>query len=175
MKKPNVGIYGLTGCAGDQLAILNCEDELLNIVGSLNIRFFPMAMTGNDEECPLDIAFVEGAVTSKRDETYLRRIRARSETLVALGTCAVWGGIPAMDRDFDRNRLISDLYEVTGHQFDAMPTRALHEVVSVNVRITGCPIEKPEFLAAVEFWLGGTRETPSRVPHEAPQPAPTVP
>ncbi|MFC1652973.1 nickel-dependent hydrogenase large subunit [Planctomycetota bacterium] len=35
MAKPKVGIYGLTGCAGDQLVILNCEDELIDIAGAL--------------------------------------------------------------------------------------------------------------------------------------------
>ena len=62
MDKPSIGIYGLTGCAGDQLAILNCEDELLDIAGSLDIKFFPMATSANDEECSLDIVFVEGSV-----------------------------------------------------------------------------------------------------------------
>ena len=98
MRKPTVGIFGLTGCAGDQLVVLNCEDELLGMVELLDIRDYLMASSDNDERCPLDIAFVEGAVMSKRDEEHLRRIRARCETLVALGTCAVWGGIPAMDR-----------------------------------------------------------------------------
>jgi len=155
MRKPTVGIFGLTGCAGDQLVVLNFEDELLGMVELLDIRDFLMASSDNDERCPLDIAFVEGAVMSKRDEEYLRRIRARCEALVALGTCAVWGGIPAMDRDVDRDQLIGDLYGASGRQFDALPARALHEVVSVNVKITGCPIEKHEFLAAVASLLNG--------------------
>ena len=57
--KPKVGIYGLTSCGGDQLMILNCEDELLDIVGAIDLRFFPMGMSDNDEG-ELDIAFVGG-------------------------------------------------------------------------------------------------------------------
>ncbi|UCG88282.1 MAG: NADH:ubiquinone oxidoreductase, partial [Gemmatimonadota bacterium] len=155
MPKPAVGMFGLTGCAGDQLTVLNCEDELLGMVELLDIRDFLTASSDRDESCPLDIAFVEGVVASKRDEERLRRIRARCDTLVALGTCAVCGGIPAMDRDFDRDRLIVDLYGPGGRQFDALPVRALHEVVSVNVKITGCPIEKHEFLACIASLLNG--------------------
>jgi len=93
MDKPSVGIYGLTGCAGDQLALLNCENELLDITGAVNLKFFPMAMTGNDEDSPLDIVFVEGSVVQPEDEQMLRKLRDRADLLIALGTCAVWGGV----------------------------------------------------------------------------------
>jgi len=155
MHKPTVGTFGLTGCAGDQLVVLNCEDELLELVELIDIRDFLTASSDNDERCALDIAFVEGSVMSKRDEEHLRQIRARSETLVALGTCAVWGGIPAMDRAFDRHELVGSIYGAGGHQFDTLPARALHEVVSINVKIPGCPIEKHEFLGAVASLLHG--------------------
>ena len=38
MNKPTVGIFGLTGCAGDQLVILNCEDRLLDIAALIDVR-----------------------------------------------------------------------------------------------------------------------------------------
>jgi coenzyme F420-reducing hydrogenase gamma subunit len=60
-----------------------------------------------------------------------------------------------MDRDVDRDQVIRDIYGPTGQQFDALPARALHEVVSVNVKIPGCPIEKDEFLHAVASLLHG--------------------
>jgi len=66
MNKPALGIFGLTGCAGDQLAILNCEDRLLDIVALVDVRDFLMASSANDAACSLDIALVEGAVVSER-------------------------------------------------------------------------------------------------------------
>jgi coenzyme F420-reducing hydrogenase gamma subunit len=152
---PRVGIFGLTGCAGDQLVILNCEDELLAIVGALDIRDFLMASSLNDTECGLDIALVEGAVVSRRDEECLRRIRTRSRLLVAIGTCAVWGGIAAMDRATDRPRLVQDVYGREGLEFDTLPARALHEIVEVDHAVTGCPIEKDEIVAAIAGLLNG--------------------
>src|SRR6476661_5136180 len=93
MTRPTVGIFGLTSCAGCQLNILNCEEELLAIAGALDIRDFLMASSGNDTVCNLDIALVEGSIVSKLDETTLRHIRERSKTLIAIGTCAMFGGI----------------------------------------------------------------------------------
>src|SRR5215831_2989285 len=93
MPQPTVGIFGLTSCAGCQLNILNCEDELLALTGAFDIRDFLMASSDNDHECSLEIALVEGAVVSKLDETALHRIRNRAKTLIALGTCATCGGI----------------------------------------------------------------------------------
>jgi sulfhydrogenase subunit delta len=155
MAKPRVGIFGLTGCAGDQLAILNCEDELLGIVELLDVRDFLMASSANDEEAVLDVALVEGAVLSQGDEAKLRRIRERAGVLVALGTCAVHGGVPIMDRDHDRDALLRLVYGDMGSRYDTASARPLHEVVRVDLSITGCPIEKREFLEAIGNLLRG--------------------
>jgi len=155
MGKPTVGIFGLTGCAGDQLVVLNCEDQLLDLVALLDIRDFLTASSTGDRTGPLDIALVEGAVVSARDEAALRDIRNRSALLVAIGTCAVWGGIPAMDRGVDAARLMTDLYGPVGAEYDRQPARALHEIVPVDHAITGCPIEQAEFLSAISCLLDG--------------------
>ena len=155
MSKPSVGIFGLTGCAGDQLVILNCEDQLLDLVSLIDIRDFLMASSENDGTCPLDVALVEGAVLSTRDAEKLRAIRERAKILVALGTCAVWGGVAAMDRDADRRKLLEEVYGERGLSYDSTPAQALHEIVKVDLNITGCPIEKDHFLAAIANLLNG--------------------
>lgn len=159
MSKPSAGIFGLTGCAGDQLVMLNCEDELLELVSLLDLRDFLMASSGNDQECSLDVALVEGAVFSRRDEERLRRIRERSALLVAVGTCAVWGGISAAGRNGSLTTLLDETYGAMGQEYDAAPARALHEVVSVDLNIAGCPIEKAQFLAAIASLLNGDPPT----------------
>jgi sulfhydrogenase subunit delta len=161
---PTVGLFGLTGCAGDQLVVLNCEDQLLELARLLDLRDFTMAASEPDEDCPLDIAFVEGAVLSERDERVLRRVRARARCLVAIGTCAVWGGVAALDRLFDRAALVRDVYGDTGTRFDTLPARALHDVVPVDHAITGCPIEPDEFLSAVGQLLQGNPPVPWDTP-----------
>jgi len=155
MDKPTVGIYGLTGCAGDQLAILNCEDELLKIAESLNIRFFPMAMTGNDEDCPLDIVFVEGAVVQPEDEQMLKKLRDRARLLVAIGTCAVWGGVQAMKNEISREELKRQVYGPAGKVFETMAAQPLSHFVKVDMAVSGCPIEKEQLLQTIAALLHG--------------------
>jgi sulfhydrogenase subunit delta len=164
MSKPTVGIFGLTGCAGDQLVILNCEDRLMDIVALLDIRDFLMASSENDSVCPLDIALVEGAVLTRRDAARLQAIRRRATTLVALGTCAVWGGVAGMGNGADRARLLDEVYGAGHPEYDSIPPQALHEVVPVDLNINGCPIEKEEFLAAIAALLNGDTPLAAQYP-----------
>ena len=61
-KKLDIGLYGFTGCNGDQLVIVHSEDKLLDFFGSANIKSFSLAKSDN-EQSGLDIAFIEIAVT----------------------------------------------------------------------------------------------------------------
>src|SRR4030042_3247322 len=155
MVKPKVGIFGLTGCAGEQIVILNCEDQLIDILGAIDIRYFPTAMTKNDDRCELDIAFVEGAVVQPMDEESLKKMRQRSKLLIALGTCAVWGGLPAMRNDIPREKFLEKVYGTKGKFFKIIPAQPLKNFIKVDLSISGCPIEKEQFLKAVAYLLHG--------------------
>ena len=155
MVKPKIGIFGLTGCAGEQIVILNCEDQLIDILGAIDIKCFPTAMTKNDDKCELDIAFVDGSVVQPKDEDSLKKIRQRSKLLIALGTCAVWGGLPAMRNDVPREEFLEKVYGIKGKFFKSIPAQPLKNFVKVDLFISGCPIEKEQFLKAVASLLHG--------------------
>ncbi len=155
MSRPKVGIYGLTSCAGDQLAILNMEDELLDLAGAIDIIDFRMAISGNDQTTPLDIALVEGSVVNPHDVKTLKRIRERASLLVAIGTCAVWGGVPAMANSIPREELKEKVYGPAGKGFESIPAQPLYSFVKVDFSIPGCPMEKGHFLQAVASLLHG--------------------
>lgn len=166
MTKPRVGIFGLAGCAGDQLVLLDCEEELLALADRLDLRDFLMASSENDEQTPLDVALVEGCVASHRDEERLRRLRERARVLVALGTCAVWGGVAAManeDEEARRERLAA-VYGSLGAAYDSLPPRALHEIVPIDICLPGCPVEKRELLSLLAHLLSGQVPPPVEWP-----------
>jgi coenzyme F420-reducing hydrogenase gamma subunit len=153
--KPRIGIFGLSGCWGEQIVILNCEDELLALVGAVDIVDFLGGSSVNDREAPLAIAFVEGSVANAREEAALRRIRDRAGLLVACGTCACFGGLAAMDNGRPRDELARVVYGEAASAYDIGPHRPLADIVKVDVRIPGCPMEKGEFLQAVACLLNG--------------------
>jgi hypothetical protein len=51
--------------------------------------------------------------------------------------------------------MLGEVYGEMGHRFDARPARALHEVVDVDLNITGCPVEKHEVVGAIAALLNG--------------------
>jgi sulfhydrogenase subunit delta len=155
--KPKIGIFGLSGCWGEQIVILNCEDELLSILGAVEIVDFLGGSSVNDKQSPLAIAFVEGSVANEREETALKRIRERAQLLVACGSCATCGGVSAMDAPMPRGKLLEQVYGNDSFvgQWDARPHRPLSDIVKVDLSIPGCPIEKTEFVRTVASLLNG--------------------
>ena len=162
--KPKVGIFGLTGCAGDQLQILNCEDRHLDLAGELDIVDWVMVKSENDHGCPLDLAFVEGFVATERDLECLRAVRRRSQLLIAIGTCAVWGGLPAMRNNLPAEAMTKDSDAVGETPTRVVEARPATDFVEFEFRLPGCPIERPEFLAVVRAVLAGTTPELPAVP-----------
>lgn len=162
--KAKAGVFGLTGCAGDQLQILNCEEELLWLAESLDIVDWVMAKGENDHLTRLDIAFVEGVVATQRDLDALKAIRARSRILVGIGTCAVWGGLPAMQNELPREVLRREVYGADSSFLDSVEALPPSKFVQFDLLIPGCPIEKHEFLHAVRALLLGTVPELPKVP-----------
>jgi sulfhydrogenase subunit delta len=155
--KPKIGIYGLSGCWGEQIAILNCEDQLLDIVGAVDIVDFLGGSSVNDTESRLLVSFVEGSVANAREEAKLRQVRERSDLLVAVGSCACFGGISAMDPPKTRNEAIQEVYGKNGpaKSWDIGEHRPLSDFVKVDLAIPGCPMETTEFVKAVSALLNG--------------------
>jgi sulfhydrogenase subunit delta len=155
--KPKIGIYGFSGCWGEQIVILNCEDQLLDIVGAVDIVDFLGGSSVNDKESRLLIAFVEGSIANAREEADLRKVRDRSDLLVALGSCACFGGIAAMDAQSSRKEVIQQVYGNNGpaKSWDIGTHRPLSDFVKVDLSLPGCPIEKTEFLRVVSSLLNG--------------------
>ena len=157
MVKPKIGIYGLSGCWGEQIVILNCEDQLLDLVGAVDIVDFLGGSNTNDKETPLTVAYVEGSVANAREEKTLRRIRERAQILVACGTCACFGGVGAMDANMPRQEVVRTVYgdAATDFKWDIGPHRPLSDFVKVDVAIPGCPMENNDFLRVTASLLNG--------------------
>jgi len=156
MKKPVLAVAGLTMCSGCQLTLLNCEAELPKIAGCFEFAWFPMGISDINACGPIDVALVEGAVSTPEDLEILTLLRSRSRLLVAYGTCARWGGIAAMKNHESREPLLEQVYGTTSKQMTSFPPAPLHRFVPVDFSITGCPPEKGELLKTLGAILHGT-------------------
>lgn len=140
---PCIAVESLTGCAGELLVILENLDQLLPFV---RVARFPFAQSKNDPG-PVDITFVEGSVSQPHDLEKLKRIRANSRWLVAVGTCAVWGGVQkAPCASCGVVKLLEAVYGQDS-KIEAWPASPLHEHVHVDAKLSGCPIDATQFMS----------------------------
>lgn len=160
--KPRVGIFGFTGCAGCQLQILNLEDEFLDLIAAMNFVHFKMAIREHSPD--YDIAFVEGAITRESEIERLKEIRAQATTLIALGACAVTGGIPVLKNLLEQNRVTQTVYGEGLSNLDSIPARPLDSVINVDYCVRGCPVDKKEFLEVAKAILLGVHPRISSSP-----------
>jgi coenzyme F420-reducing hydrogenase gamma subunit len=157
MSKPRVAIFDFACCEGCQLQIVNLEEELIDLVGAVEVVEWREAMSEQSHE--YDVAIIEGSITRPEDEHRLQIIRSRAKVLIALGACASIGGINKMKNNFDLNEVKRCVYgkDADMPHLATTTTRALHEVVEVDYCIHGCPIDHDEFRRIIRDVLLGKK------------------
>ncbi|MBL8879533.1 MAG: hypothetical protein JNG88_10475 [Phycisphaerales bacterium] len=160
--RPRIGIFSLTSCEGCSLTILEQEDELLSLLGAIDIVDFREAKSGADGE--VDIAFVDGAVSSPHDVARVRQIRKNARILVAIGACACLGGVNTLKHAQSEHDYRQFVYGDRAPQFPTGDARPLSAVVRVDYELPGCPMVGAEFLRFVRCVLSGR---PFRLPNDA--------
>jgi coenzyme F420-reducing hydrogenase gamma subunit len=164
--KPRVAFFDFTGCEGDQLQVLNLEERLLELVEVVDVVSFREATSERADE--YDIAFVEGSITTPHDADRLREVRAQADLVVAIGSCAAFGGINALRNHQDFETAAERVYGADAALFDdpdaelfesfeeAKPASAF---VEVEYEIPGCPIDGEEFVQTLTALLNGAEPT----------------
>lgn len=151
-QKPKTGFFTFTCCEGCQFRILMIEN-IMDLLDKLDIVHFNILKETSDDTL-LDLAFVEGAITTKAEIEELKKLRKKVKTLVALGTCAVSGGIPAMKNFVSEDRLHKYVYHHVKHQ-ESVPVKGIENYVSVDYNLRGCPIIEEEFVEFIKVYLQG--------------------
>lgn len=151
--KPTIGIFSLTSCSGCQLEILNNEDILLDMASHIKIIHFPIAQENNNEG-PYDISFVEGSVTNKEQAEKIKDIREKSKFVVAIGACAVNGGVQSIRR-FMKPKEADKIVYKGKPPVESIEPAAISNYIKVDYNIRGCPIVKEEFADVLKDLLIG--------------------
>ena len=148
MSKARVATLWLDGCSGCHMSILDMDERLLELAGKIELVFGPYV---DVKEFPenVDVAMVEGAVSSDEDLEKIRMVRARTRLLVSLGDCAVTANVPSMRNPFSTRSILDRAYVENatlkpGPPQEAVPmllpqARPIHEFVKVDIFVPGCP------------------------------------
>jgi coenzyme F420-reducing hydrogenase gamma subunit len=154
MKKPKVGIFDFACCEGCQLQIANMGEDLLSVLGSINVMEWREVMSEKWGK-NLDIAIIEGSITDLNAVERIQQIRKKSKILIAYGSCATIGGVNCMKNNFSLDDIRKYVYGENSQFFPTELTKAVHQVVKVDYFVNGCPVYIPEFVAVLKAVLQG--------------------
>ncbi len=96
MTKPKIASDWMAGCAGCHMSLLDMDERIIKIAELADLRATPITDLKEPDESGVDVGMLEGGINNTANEEVAHRMRERSKILVALGDCAVFGGVPAM-------------------------------------------------------------------------------
>lgn len=101
----------------------------------------------------LDVAFVEGAISSETQATEVKKIRDNAKYVVAIGACACTG-LPSASRNDIVGDMITERIQWYLDNFDySQKVRRLDEVIKIDDSVNGCPMNAVNFIAALTKYL----------------------
>lgn len=150
MTKKKIATVWLGGCSGCHMSLLDIDERILDVAKLANIVKSPIV---DGKDLPeVDIALVEGSVTSDEHLHEIKHIRKKAKTLVALGDCAVMTNVTGMRNYFHLKDVFDTAYvnAISNDTQGAVPDHPallrlndkvvpLQEVVTVDHVIPGCP------------------------------------
>ena len=172
--KPTIASDWLAGCAGCHMSLLDIDERLLTVVQKATLTATPITDLKQPAASGVTVGILEGAVANSANEEVAHRMRNRSKILVALGDCAVFGGVPAMRNFFTIEESLRRAYIETESTDESgkipndpelcVPTkvRALQDVVPVDVFVPGCPPEADVIFFALSELAQGRKPVLSR-------------
>jgi NAD-reducing hydrogenase small subunit len=164
MSKLKLATVWLDGCSGCHMSFLDMDERLLDLAELVDVVYSPIVDT---KEFPdeVDIALVEGAVASVDDEKKIKKIRAHSKLLVAMGDCAITTNVPGMRNPIGPQPILDRAYIENVSAQPQIPcvvvpkllkvVRPIHEYVKVDVYLPGCPPSADTFHTALTALVTG--------------------
>jgi coenzyme F420-reducing hydrogenase gamma subunit len=148
-----VGWFSFTCCEDSTILfteLLNDHlDEWKGVVEFRHVR----ALRTRNALVGLDVAFVEGAISSDSQAREAQRIRENARYVVAVGACACTGK-PSTSRNQFVSEQLNERIRWYMSQFDYGPeVKRLGEVIEVDDMVRGCPMKTPEFLQTLHKYL----------------------
>ena len=164
MSKIKLATVWLDGCSGCHMSFLDMDERLIELSSQFDLVFSPIVdfKVFPDE---VDIALVEGAISSDEDEHKIRHIRKHTKMLIAMGDCAVAGNVPSMRNQFGVKGVTDRAFFDTASLQQQVPcqlvptlnarVRPVHEFVPVDVFLPGCPPSADTFYTVLSELLAG--------------------
>lgn len=176
--KPKFAMYWAASCGGCEIAVLNIHEKILDVDANFEVVFWPVAMDAKykDVEAMEDgsilLTLFNGAIRNEENEHIAKLLRRKSQILVAFGSCATEGCMPALANLTPLEEVVATAYSTVStdnpNQVRPQPTytvpegeihipklypivRTLDQVVDVDYYMPGCPPESHQIAAVIDL------------------------
>ncbi|RJS80825.1 oxidoreductase [Candidatus Bathyarchaeota archaeon] len=183
MDKLKIAFYWAASCGGCEIAVLDINEKILDVVEKAEIVFWPVAIDTKYKDVEampdksIDVCFFNGAIRTSENEYMAKLLRRKSKILIAFGSCSNDGCVVGLANLWDRDTIFRRLYietpstknpegvlpktkvsveegELTLPEFyDTVKT--LDQVVEVDYYLSGCPPPIPCIISAFNAILSG--------------------
>jgi F420-non-reducing hydrogenase small subunit len=169
-------------CGGCEVTVLDVGEPLLDLLPELDFVHMPVIMDhkiygqmGEDQEANIpeaDVGIITGGIRNTENKELALLMRERVKFLVSMGSCACYGGIPALANQSEVDEIYQRVYQGNSTTepgptpFEDLPALldrvyAVHEVVPVDLKLPGCPPTPDMFAGAVLHLLKGVPFSPT--------------
>jgi F420-non-reducing hydrogenase small subunit len=183
-KKLKFAFYWAASCGGCEIAVLDINEKILDVVAHADIVFWPVAMDikyKDVEAMPdqsIDVCFFNGAIRTEENEHMAKLLRQKAKHLIAFGSCACDGCVIGLGNLSDREAIFERAYCETPStmnpqsitpktSFNAaegelkLPAfydtvKTLGQTVDVDYYLSGCPPPVPLIIEAVLAIINNT-------------------
>jgi coenzyme F420-reducing hydrogenase gamma subunit/ferredoxin len=165
-KKLKLATCSLAGCFGCHMSFLDMDERLIGLLDRVELSRTPF----NDiKECApdCDLGLIEGGVCNTENIKVLKHFRKSCKTIVAVGSCAINGGVPALRNNIDVKECLDEAYlNGIGIVNPKIPidqeiplllekVHPIHEVIKVDYFLPGCPPPADAFFKIINDLLEG--------------------
>lgn len=168
MDKIRFATVWLAGCSGCHMSFLDLDEWLIELAQHVDVVYSPVGCDLKEYPENVDVCLVEGGIANEDNLELIHQVRQRTKVLISFGDCAVTANVPAM-----RNMLgssepvlkrgyieLADANKQLPHEPGIVPELLdrvipVHEVVSVDIFMPGCPPPADRIKATIEPLLRG--------------------
>jgi len=172
-KKLQLAFYWAASCGGCEIAVLDIDEKILDVLDLADILFWPVAMDFKYKDVEamkdkhIDVCFFNGAIRTEEQEHIAKLLRKKSKVMVAFGACAVNGGIPGLANVANRAEVFHTVY------IENPSTKNPNKTIpKTSVKVKEGTLTLPEFYDTVktlgqtvdvDYYLPGCPPTPTQV------------
>jgi F420-non-reducing hydrogenase small subunit len=182
--KPKLAMYWAASCGGCEIALANINEALLEVDAHFDFMFCPCLLDtkrADIEALPdraISLTLFNGALRTEENLEMAELLRRKSQMFIAFGACAASGGIPALANQRGIGHVLETVFcssastdnpqgvipgatcPVPGGELELpaflQRVLAVHEAVSVDYTMPGCPPEPEQIVAVIRHVASGT-------------------